>query len=219
MGVDQPDCASTSEIEAKPSKVSKTRKKAAQKKYSRKSHADTLRAQKRGQAHPRRGTMSASVCKKQGLKRYQCQQCKKYFRVPAELLRHHRVYTREKPFPCQECDQRLRWMPDLTMHSRTHKGIKLYKCSWCQKSFSLNTNLHKHQRIHTGGKPYKCLKCGRAFTQKCNLVKHHIVHTREKSYSCSLCERKFNRQSSFLRHKSRRCQGTVGGQSLTDCRD
>lgn len=220
MGNDQPESASTSEIEAKPSNVSNTRKKAAQKKTSRKSHAYTLRAQNRGQAHPRGGTVSASVCKKQVPKPYQCQECKKCFRVPAELVRHHRVHTREKPYPCQECDRRFRWMSDLTMHSLTHKGIKLYKCSWCQKSFSLNTNLHKHQKIHTGEKAYKCLKCGRAFTQKCNLIRHDIVHTREKPYSCNLCERKFNQQSSFLRHKSRRCQAArpVGGQSVTDGR-
>ncbi|KAM7338296.1 hypothetical protein ACRRTK_001780 [Alexandromys fortis] len=220
-GNDQPESASTSGIEAKPSKVSNTRKKAAQNKNSRKTRADTLRAQKRGQAHPRRGTVSASGGKKQVPKRHQCQECKKFFRVPAELVRHHRVHTREKPFPCQECDRRFRWMSDLTAHSQTHKEIKLYTCSWCQKSFSLNTNLHKHQRIHTGEKPYKCLRCERAFTQKCILVRHQVVHTKEKPYSCSLCETKFTRQSSLVRHQKTRCQATRpgGGQSVTDCRE
>ena len=46
-GSDQPESAPTSGIEAKPSKVSNTRKKAAKNKNSRKTPADTLRAETR----------------------------------------------------------------------------------------------------------------------------------------------------------------------------
>ncbi|KAL6085126.1 hypothetical protein STEG23_025239 [Scotinomys teguina] len=202
MGNDQPGSASATEIQARPSKISMTRRKAAQKNNNRESHADTHRVQEHGQALPGRQTRSASVCKQQQRKPFKCHDCGRDFRVPSELARHHRVHTREKPFSCQQCDLGFRWKSDFTLHILAHRGIKPYKCSWCQKSFGHNTNLRAHQRIHTGERPFQCRICKKAFTQKAHLLNHHVVHTDERPYECSMCERNFKRKSSLLRHRN-----------------
>ncbi|OBS74398.1 hypothetical protein A6R68_15072, partial [Neotoma lepida] len=103
MGNDQPESASTSEIEARPSKGSKTRKKAAQKKNNRESQADTRRVRKRGQALPGRKITLPSTCKQQRRKPFKCQEYGKDVRVPSGLVKHKRVHNTEKSFSCQQC--------------------------------------------------------------------------------------------------------------------
>jgi len=82
-----------------------------------------------------------------GVKRkrgHECDVCGKMFRVPAELVRHTRAHTNEKPYECDVCD----------------------------KAFSESGSLKTHMYIHTNEKPYECDVCDKAFRQLGNLKRH-----------------------------------------------
>ena len=54
-----------------------------------------------------------------GVKRkrgHECDVCGKMFRVPAELVRHTRAHTNEKPYECDVCDKAFRQLGNLKRH-------------------------------------------------------------------------------------------------------
>ncbi|CAJ0926892.1 unnamed protein product, partial [Ranitomeya imitator] len=92
-------------------------------------------------------------------KSYQCAQCSKTFTQNADLIRHSRVHTGERPFLCTDCG----------------------------KCFTQKSALVYHKRIHTGERPFLCYDCGKCFAHKSILINHHRIHTGEKPFSCSDC--------------------------------
>ena len=73
----------------------------------------------------------------EGLKKYHCEKCGKYFATEQSLQRHI---------------------------SSIHEGVKNHKCETCGKAFSQAADLKNHIRtIHEGVKNHKCDICGKAF--------------------------------------------------------
>ncbi|RDH26870.1 hypothetical protein BDQ94DRAFT_186071 [Aspergillus welwitschiae] len=96
--------------------------------------------------------------------------CNKVFSRKADLRRHYRIHTNERPYHCTRSA--------LTVHSRTHTGEKPHVCEdrGCHKAFADSSSLARHRRIHTGQRPYICRvsTCKRTFRRKEDLTKHQL---------------------------------------------
>ena len=132
--------------------------------------------------------------------KYECDICKKLFRIPSKLNEHKRIHTGEKSFACEICDRKFRHKYTRKVHSRIHTGEKPFQCNICDKAFSQSGNLILHKRIHTGEKPYKCNICDQTFSRKCTLTQHKRIHTGEKPYKCYICNTNFAQRGHLRDH-------------------
>uniref|UniRef100_A0A8C5PAH2 C2H2-type domain-containing protein n=1 Tax=Leptobrachium leishanense TaxID=445787 RepID=A0A8C5PAH2_9ANUR len=136
---------------------------------------------------------------KRGKRAHVCPDCGKSYRDNANLVKHQRVHTGEKPFSCSDCGKSFTHKSTLVKHQRLHTGT--FSCSDCGKCFSDKTGLVIHRRIHTGEKPFVCSECGRRFTQMPHLVAHQSTHKSDMPFSCSDCGKCFSIRSVLVAHQ------------------
>ncbi|XP_077614278.1 zinc finger protein 34 isoform X1 [Crocuta crocuta] len=182
-------------------------------------HKRVHRSKKTNVVHDSGESFSANIAKEDqkiplGKKLHYCGYCGKAFRYSANLVKHQRLHSEEKPYKCEECGKAFSQSCEFINHRRMHSGEIPYRCGECGKTFNQRPNLMKHQRIHTGEKPYKCGDCGKHFSAYSSLIYHQRIHTGEKPYKCSDCGKAFSDGSILIRHRR-----THTGEKPFECKE
>ena len=131
-------------------------------------------------------------------RRYECPTCKK---TVANLTRHTRTHTGEKPYHCDLCNHSYATNSHLIVHQRNHTGEKPFQCDKCDYSSAQKSNLITHMHIHTGEKPFSCNQCDYSCITSENLIIHQRTHTGEKPYHCDLCDYSSAQKGNLTTHK------------------
>ncbi|XP_054615808.1 zinc finger protein 628-like [Dunckerocampus dactyliophorus] len=108
---------------------------------------------------------------------FECPRCGEVFDQATRLRLH--LEQKRKTYACDWCCKSFAQSADLRRHLRTHTGERPHRCTFCSKSFSQRGNLRRHVRIHTGERPYSCTLCRRTFSDGDTLKKHRRTHANE----------------------------------------
>ncbi|XP_066443130.1 zinc finger protein 436-like isoform X2 [Eleutherodactylus coqui] len=151
-----------------------------------------------------------------------------------------------KTYHCPECDKCFNWNAELIRHLRSHTGEKPYSCPECGKCFTRKSTLFRHQKSHSAETNKSTLEEDMALSPPCDIdvinikqdrkgeipitpdiypifhspemttnpseqhacfpnrsdiIQRHRPFTRYKIYPCSECGKCFNWNAELIRHQ------------------
>ncbi|XP_041472505.1 zinc finger protein 11-like [Lytechinus variegatus] len=139
---------------------------------------------------------------------FECQYCKKRFRLKHDLQVHIRIHTKEKPYECPYCKKKFSRKKECDMHVIKHPGVDFPECSLCKKKFASLDMKHRHMKRYHGIVDLECTKenyhecqyCDKKFGLKGTLKKHIRIHTKDKPFQCKHCGKEYSHQPSLSEH-------------------
>ncbi|TRY64120.1 hypothetical protein TCAL_00441 [Tigriopus californicus] len=151
------------------------------------------------------------------IKSHPCQECDKVFTGDYYLRQHvRRMHSESRPFACHNCSSSFSVRYDLVVHMRTHEAVKQFKCDYCAKTYATHRALKEHARTHTGEKPFECKECGKKFALPKTLRVHYRQHSGERPYLCSHCGMTFVQNSTLRNHLRHHHQTTKNSRDHGD---
>ncbi|XP_054655791.1 zinc finger protein 11-like [Dunckerocampus dactyliophorus] len=159
-----------------------------------------------------------------------CPICSRTLPCSADIAKHLRSHTEERPFICVTCDKGFKYRDTLKKHQiiHGHEGIReeasksveqilaeadTQTCSQSQKNpEGANEEVHgvhaaeepprKAPAQRTRSKALKvCPVCSRAFDNVKTLNRHIQCHTEERPYHCVHCKKRFKHMHGLKRHQ------------------
>lgn len=133
-------------------------------------------------------------------KPYQCDVCRKRFKLKVYLKKHEMAPELGKHFSCVFCSKAFPERDKLRVHERIHTGEKPFECHVCPMAFARKDKLKNHARSHTGEKPFVCGICLKSFARNDKLVMHQRTHSGERPFECNVCAKAFSRRDHLKKH-------------------
>jgi len=138
-----------------------------------------------------------------------CPECGKKFNLKESFAGHMRRHATGKLNKCTDCAYECYSPADLIKHMRKHTGERPFKCAYpgCTKAYADKSNLRVHEWIHTDERPFKCTIPGctnqRGFIDQSNLNAHKRTHTGDKPFKCTHpgCTYASTRKINLKRHQ------------------
>jgi len=138
-------------------------------------------------------------------KRHRCETCSKAFGTSADLTKHRRVHTGERPYSCGDCGAAFSQAGGLRTHilSRHNSDGPTFHCHHCGKTFPVKERLRLHLRTHTGERPYSCGLCNKTFARVGQLAQHSQTHSGARPYRCDQCPAAYSCATNLKTHLKR----------------
>ena len=88
---------------------------------------------------------------KKGLMFHKCNFCSYKSYKKADVEKHKRIHTNDRPFKCRFCSYSATQKVSVVSHERQHSGERAFKCKFCTYSAEQRSNLVIHEKKHCGG--------------------------------------------------------------------
>uniref|UniRef100_A0A3Q4AWB2 C2H2-type domain-containing protein n=1 Tax=Mola mola TaxID=94237 RepID=A0A3Q4AWB2_MOLML len=158
-----------------------------------------------------------------------CPICSRILPYSADIAKHLRSHTEERPFICITCEKGFKYKDTLKKHQIIHteespslpvkKGFKkgLKVCPVCARAFDSVKTLNRHIQCHTEDRPYHCIHCKKRFKHMHGLKRHQIYAICHKKIGqplkipawCSNCGKHFEYPSALKEHQENVCKVEV----------
>lgn len=151
---------------------------------------------------PNKRRLNEHIERKHGAEeKYECEFCKKKFKVKGDMRLHVRFKHKESPIACEVCGRLCPNSNSLYVHQKWAHYKPKFECQICHRRMVSQENLDQHILMqHERRETYTCKQCGKSFNENHRLKQHMMTHTGEKPYQCEICKKNFARRTAYRQH-------------------